>query len=76
MSLVSPNHGLYVVTRAKREFKANASLADTQEAQDQLQLARVLLDSLKVQNVSPTLGQHRSAVPGTMTSSKSAEDFW
>jgi hypothetical protein len=74
ISLSSPNHGMYVVLRAKRDFKANATLdPNSEEVHEQLALARTLLDSLKLQKVSPDLGQHRAA---KAEDAKIVDDFW
>lgn len=78
MSLVSPNHGMHVVMRAKREFKENASLAPSEELDDSMKLARALLDSLSVQTVTTDL--RNLALPRSSSKdeekSKNTDDFW
>ena len=74
MALTSSNHGLHVLRRAKREFKEGAALRDPAEVAEAVQLARVLLDSLRAQDVHKELGTHRAAPPSQDRSV--AEDFW
>ena len=77
MSVSSPNHGLHVVRRAKREFKEQARLEDAEERREAVELARVLLDALKVQQVHKELGLHRKpGVAGDAATRRGEEDYW
>ncbi len=76
MAVTSSNHGLFVLRRAKAEFKAKASLEGA-EAAEEVELARVLLDSLKVQEVHKELGNHRPQIKKEPPAqSRIVDDFW
>lgn len=57
----SPNHSLYVLRRAKEDFKANALLADPEEIRFAVALAETSLDSLAAasRGVDSSLGRAR-----------------
>jgi hypothetical protein len=79
MAVTSSNHGLHVLRRAKREFKEGSLLQDATEAAEAVQLARVLLDSLKAQEVHKEMGTHRQqrrGGGGGAVGDKGADDFW
>ncbi len=78
MALTSSNHGLYVLRRAKAEFKEKAAL-EGEEAREAVELARVLLESLRLQEVHKELGKHRSVTRKEAeqpAGSRRVEDFW